>query len=285
MAQTRKDTLRAARLVRVKRHGVFVGVIMALLLVAFLLVVYIAHLPVYQLKKVSVVGGTLSDAVYVEEQVTSRLAESRFLFFPRSNRYLSDFDQIERDLLVAVPRLREVSIDESPRGTLRARVTQREPNFLWTRAGADVSDYYYVDSGGYIYAKAPAFSGNVFFVFRGGLPGANPIGRYVLPKERLAWLSILRGDLSQMGIDVIEMWAGEISDYTLQTKEGWLIHLDGSQDTSVTLNALARALDIAVYNREQDSDDIKYTTKDLEYVDVRFGSKAFFRFRDFRDSD
>ncbi len=295
MAQ-RRDTLESPRVRELKRQRIqskkkkillwTVGSIMLLTGLAFA-----SHLRVMRIEHVTISGNTVVHSEAILEKVQEELF-GRYLFaFSKQNFLLYPKNAIEKHLLVTLKRLETVKVTLTDTHTLAVAVTEREGRFLWCGHSfkeevGDIpnDDCYYMDMSGYIFSKSPYFTGNVYIKFFGtGLfgPSIDPVGRQFLPIEQFANIESFLAGLPALGIEPYALRVADGGDYDLfiaSLEPGRSVYtkilFNEHSDPKKLLENLSAAL-----KAEQFKNDFIMRFNDLLYIDLRFASKVYYKFR------
>jgi hypothetical protein len=143
-----------------------------------------------------------------------------------------------------------------------------------------------MDEKGYVFDKAPTFSGNIYFEFRTSV-SSSPVGTNVLSPDTVEHIISLKNELAKLFAVYGDKTAGKISrvdvrgggDYEFQIvrtdskKTAWKLIFSGKQVPEVLLDNAETAL-TAIANDKRPSKNIA----DLDYMDLRFGRKVFYKF-------
>ncbi len=96
----------------------------------------------------------------------------------------------------------------------------------------------------------------------------NPVGYYFLDKQDFKKVNLLRGGIDELGLNLISFKIGEEGDYTFYIKGGGKIFFNKNQDYATVLDNLDSALS-----------GILSLNKKINYIDLRFGNKVFYKFK------
>lgn len=177
-------------------------------LIAFILIVILV-VPILLLRweKFRVNDVTISGNVVVKEEEVRRVVEGmlseKYLWLaPKDNDLLIPRRALKEKLFAEVPRIQSVDINLLDTKTLGINIVERTPSALYCieQETEDLQDCYFLDESGFIFAKSPDFSGDVYFIYRGGEAGDNPIGKNYLPQETFEQLNKFNSDVSKLGI-------------------------------------------------------------------------------------
>ena len=241
--------------------------------------IIIFSLPQLSFRKVTVSGNETVPAEEIIHAAEEMLNEKSLYIFSRRNMFLFRSDMLEGRILSAFPVFSALEVSRSLRDGISVRVQERS---LWgvycriltvEQTIPPAPPCFYIADDGVIFAQAPILLGNAVFRvtdMRKGIPEPR-IGERAVTEEFInrvqeiaAWFSEqYQGTLRE----VIRARSYE-SDIELITSEGWYMRLD--EDTCIPC-ALE---DLPVVFGKQ----IKDRTG-LEYVDIRFKGKVFYKNR------
>ncbi|MCH7529539.1 hypothetical protein IIB50_00230 [Patescibacteria group bacterium] len=227
------------------------------------------------IQNIVIKGHSIVDGDLLHTLAETHLTGSYFFLFPKNSIFIYPKHSIEASVLESFKRIKKVSVSFTDFQSIVVEVEERQPDALWCDNSADiqggVGECYFLDDRGVIFAKAPVFSGNIFFRYYGAVEG-NPIGNtFLLPDE----FSILRSFiLSLYGLNISPIFLSVIDkdDIALYMEGGNKILFGRKQNLSDILSNLESILA---------SDEFKDTGfSEIEYLDVRFGNKAYYKYRE-----
>lgn len=273
----RKRTLKTPQLARRRRRMFFLKVagvfVLCLLFVGG--VVYLLNREEVLFERVVVSGAEVLDARELETFAAGHL-EGKYLFtIPRSNIFLYPKYTIAANVFENYKRLKDVEVERENWRTLRVSVVEREPHTQWcgeNRLEGVVPECYFLDEDGYIYALAPTFSDDVYFHFYGPLGSGEPIGQFFLERSEYRSLSLFLSTLREDDIAVQDLAVRDEMDYELYLKGDVQVIFGRKQDLGRVYENLKSVLLSEAFK------DVELHT--LQYIDLRFGNKVYYKFRD-----
>ena len=137
-----------------------------------------------------------------------------------------------------------------------------------------------MDKEGYIFDEAPFFSGDVYLKFYGkvDLKDNSPLGSNV-SGENFSKLASFIESLSNVGLKPAILYmedSGDIKVLLTEENEGKEPYI--ALKANADLQKLTENLELAL-NTEPLLSDFKNKYSSLEYIDLRYGNKVYYRFR------
>jgi len=244
--------------------------------VLFGLVVYLSRLEMFRIFDTYITGAVLVEEYKVEEEVRNFLEGNIFFFFPQNNIFLYNKDNLISHLENKFPRIESIKARFDGDSVLSLEIKERSPYALWCDNFSE-NECFFMDQSSKIYSKAPKFSGDAYFKYYGLIEG-DPLGQIYL-KDVNFFISLgqfvkytERLSLSPYYLKVLDN-----GQYELHLLEGGKIFFDDQS----TLDEVAFNLEAVLT-----SSDFASTTnfKNLDYIDLRFGNKLFYKLKSGRTS-
>lgn len=260
---------------------VFIG-----LLVLFGASVLIMRIDKLKITKVTIEGNHVVQSEDIQKKINEELSGNYLFFFPKRNGLLYPRHTIRNDLQETFPRFDQVVVTRENINEIKIVVVERESVYLW--CGMHVRNFtdadnpcYYVDEQGYIFSKAPYFSGTIYFKFFGSniaLPDDNPIGKYVLPSNVWGQVVLLKDDIESLGFAPHSLAIYDKGEYSFllssipEDTRLRIVFSDKYDLKKIGAN-LASALTV-----EPLKTDIQTKFTSLEYIDLRYENKVYYKF-------
>lgn len=257
------------------------GIALVILFAGSLFVAYHQKLTI---QNITVDGNKTVDDMAIRAVIEKELAGKYLLVYPKRNALIYPAGKIVAAVGAAFPRLSSVKLSEDGFQSLRLAVEERKGEYLWCLLD---DTCYFTDATGFVFAPAPKFSGHLYLEIAAG-SAENPVGRQVMPEKDFRRLVKFYVDLSQaLAVSVLAPAAiyraepGNLSDWNFLVSSGgenatvWQIRFDAQEDLSSALMA-ARA----VFADEKFAEELTENNYRLEYLDLRFAPKIFYRFAD-----
>jgi hypothetical protein len=237
--------------------------------------------------KVVVSGTHILDPDKIEREVSKDISGKYLYLFSKANGFIYPRKQIYNDLILNFPRIESLSISREGLKTLKIEITERVGSYLYCGTSVPESkdevgeNCYFINNDGYIFDKAPYFSGNVYFKYYMALPGGvtDPLAKQMIDANRFHELGRFIDGITSLGFKPI---------YIITDKDGtnslYLNH--GLTDTIPTIIIKNDAdLENILYNltlamgKKEFADEINSKYNKLLYIDLRFKNKVLYKFQ------
>ena len=181
---------------------------------------------------------------------------------------------MERELLAAMPRLASVSIAKKLPNGLGISFTKRTffALFCTMAAPPENPSCGYMDRTGFLYDEAPDALGSLLLKIESNAPEIK-IGAQALDPDTAAkleqWGDALSADL---GLRVVgyTLSSAEPDELRAETADGFSLIIKKNDDPVAVVKVLRTLL----------NEEIKARRQKLDYIDLRFGNKVFFKFKE-----
>ena len=238
------------------------------------------------INKIVVTGTRIINVSDVEWSVQDIISGKYLRLFTKSNIFIYPRSKIYEKLLIDFPRIDSLSINQEGLNTLNINITERAGAYLYCgdtipEVESEIGENcYFINNDGYIFDKAPYFSGNVYFKYYIALTGdnTNPLGHQALSPERFHEVARFIDGVVALGFKPTHIIMSPDVN-TLYLHHG---DIDTSpqiifKDTN-NLHDILENLSLSMSKREFASEiNSKYTT--LLYIDLRFDDKVLYKFQ------
>ena len=270
----RKDFLASSRKLRRKRlilKAVIVGVIFAAI---FAGVVAFFRMPYLQVEKIEISGNNLINSDGLIKKIKTNLEGKYFGLFPKANIFLIPKDKILAELPEEFKRIKKISLDKKYFGAIAVKLEERNNAVLF----CEKEDCAYADEKGFVFEKAPYFSGAVFLKLidqRNSDSGENAktidgyLGISLIAESEFKKILEFAGLAAKKGGGVSEVVLKKENIYEFYTQEGWKVILNDKNEPQSVYPNLITALDA----------NIKDKRPKLDYIDLRLGNKIYFKYK------
>lgn len=285
----RRRRLRSTRRVEEGRRTFFIrlGLLSAIMFASLAILSLLSHLPETTITQVGVSGTSLVVPDDIKILGHDHLSGRYLGVVSRAHTLLYPKDRIRETLLDTYPQIASLDIRRSDLTTLQVVVDERQPRHLW--CGGEPSGHtvrsqcYFLDDEGVIFAKAPRFSGSVFLEIYMTPEGASvreqpyyeaPLGHYLFAGDGFTRVVSLHDRLEEQGLAIERLICDTNNDCSFFLDNGVALHIARSDEVDEIMQAFETIL-------KTDRLSMKHLTERdsrLEYIDLRFNNRAFFRF-------
>lgn len=230
-------------------------------------VVYVFYIDKFKIKEVVINGEFILSEKDLRSEIDSVLTSkvlglaslSRTFYFPK--------EKITANLLDKFERLEDVKIEKEFPSTILIDVTERTPVAILCLENS--SDCFFLDKTAFIFEPAPLFSSGVYLKFFDMREQTNPEEKkFLLDQENFNRLLLFKKQLED-DFQASEIHLKNEGVYEIYMND-WYLILYEQDDWNLLYNNF-----MAFYKNLGSAQDIG----DLEYVDLRFGKKVFFKWK------
>lgn len=287
MAVTSRADLAARRRAQKKRQRrAWLILILLLLLLMIGGFFYAANHERLAIKEIVVTGTKSVSAEAVERAARAALAGRYFRLVRRDNMFLYPRETLRATLLAEFDKLASVESSANYDGRLRLMVAEREAVAMWCTS-ATSTPCSYLDAFGLAFTRAPMFSGPVMLEVVASRPAitntvpmpsatfrhlralANTIPT-AIPTALLPRAESIRAEL--LADNDIRLWVKDSSEVS---RRAIPLLMSLTSEPEVLAENLRSAFATPSFLTE-----IKNRRADLEYLDLRFTDKVFYKFRE-----
>lgn len=248
---------------------------------------YGTHSPLFRVQTITLsTNGALSQQE-LSTAIRGDLSGTYLGLIPRDSILFLSPRRLEASLLARFPRLSNAQVRRTSATTLNAVVTERNAAALWCGdvvppiayeydKGIDNSSEevwgtcYLMDNDGYLYARAPIFTGNVFLRYYGSLTNADPIGQHFIPLTEFSSWQQVYNNMRSTDHALKAMLFVDERDIELYVAPGLRVLAQRNVSPELTQRRLTALLDSEAID----------SSKKVQYLDLRFGTKAYARYID-----
>lgn len=245
--------------------------------------VFLMRAPFLQIQKISVLGTKVLIPTDISQRAKQELSGFYLGVIPKTNILFFPKQKLVRAILVAYPRVSTVSVDRqffTSGSALVLSVLERTQTYLWCSGAPNpIAPCYYLDKDGLVFARAPEISGTVYFKFFGGVlkDSADPINKSIVApleyKRYLDFKDVFESvRLFAFGVEIFSPTEIHFLLSRDLSSDRIIVRVRTTDDPRVVASNLATAMTKEPFKRlfEQERERI-------EYIDLRFPNKVYFR--------
>jgi hypothetical protein len=248
------------------------------LLILFGLAIFSGHQKV-KIQNISLSGNAAVSDEEILSIVRRDLVGRYGYLFSKSNSLIFPRFRIKRDLLAEIKTIKDLEISWEGWQKISINISERKPHAVW--CGDTMPDFeidkglniketecFFLDNSGYIFSRAPVFSGGMFVKDYGLLSSleTDPIGSYFLTKETYEKIFSLLEILEQNRLSVVSLFFDGY-DYRFKLSCGPTIIFNDKSDFISSFENLFSAIETKNLDLENESELINY-------IDLRFDNKV-----------
>jgi len=245
--------------------------IIAVCVVGFLILfgasVALFRAPFLRVTVISVTGAQTLNAEEIKQFVQQRITGNYLFVYPKDDILIYPQTAIERDLAAAYPVLKLVEVYADNFHTIGVVLHERTPAALWC-----ATDCYLMDENGVIYASVQGTSTDQYVVYGGAVVGEkNP--RQYLTQDKYHALAALVSALSQVevGNPVRQIVVDEMQDGRAYFQNDFVLVFSSKDQPGDVFERLTLARQAAPL--------VGKSLGELEYIDLRFGDKLYYKLK------
>ena len=235
---------------------------------------------------IKISGNRVVDTADIERVAEDNISAYYMWLFPKTNFLIFPKEKIISDLSSNFKRLKSVLIDVDEVKTMNIVVTEYEGKYLWCGNEPVIVEVdtdqkcYFTDSDGYIFDEAPYFSGDSYFRFYGKTDEVKeiPTGSYFRKNDFIKISSFVENlkkiNLKPAGLYIQDN--GDIDVYLssdITPPGGPKIMVNIDSDFEKVIENLQSAI-----TTDPLMSDFKNKYSSLNYIDLRFGNKVYYKF-------
>lgn len=269
------------RAIQRQRKRFLKRIVLFVVLICFFLFLssWLSKLEKFNIQNINISGNSVVREKEVLKIVNKNILGKYFWLFSKSHFLIYPKAEIKKELLDSFTQIKELTIKFGDFQSIAVNLVERKPYALWCQ-GLVVEQCYFMDEGAYIYEKAPHFSNDVYFKYFGGFlnvststPATKILRRTYLEQageRQFGKVNLFIRLLKDININGHKLIVKENNDYELFFNNDSKLIFDGSQNLDEIFENLQAVL--------IELNDLQ--GKDFEYIDLRFGNKVLYKFRE-----
>lgn len=233
---------------RLFRSGVLSGAFFSILFY------FLFFSEVFQIKEIIVSGAGKIPA----EEIKS--------FFPAKNIFLVNSAKLKDDILDKFPQIAKIEIKRRFPGTLSVLAQERIEKAVWCQQ----EKCFFVDEEGIIFGSASGTERDLSRITK-SVSAEAALGQKIIDRDLLSGILKIEKELrAQPEVFIKEFLIASDGKLEAVIKENWKIYFDPQKDLDWQLTKLKAVLE---------SEIPESSRKNLEYIDLRFGNLAPYKYR------
>jgi cell division septal protein FtsQ len=265
MKKTFKKPYRVKRKKSIFRYRFFwLGVLFFVFVVSIFYFLFFSE--IFQVEKIIVTGEEKVSKADLKLLVEKKL-ERKILFFKTKSIFLLNLNETKKDILNNLPQIAEVEINRGLPDALNIIVVERFGLTVWCQA----EQCFLLDNEGVIFEKILSGADLTKIIDQQNI-NSFTLGDKVIEKEKLNQILDIESKLRD-NLKILLTAVTIVSEKRLNIKtlEGWAIYFNLQEDIEWQLTKLGAVLEEEILPENR---------KNLEYIDLRFGNLAPYKYRD-----
>lgn len=219
----------------------------------------------FQVKDTEISGNQKIQTQDIENLIKEKI-NKKLLFFPQKSIFLVDSNEIVESLSEKFLQADSVILKRRLPATLIVEIQERLPLGVWCQG----ENCFYIDREGIIFEENPS---KTEFIIKSQEQRTQAfLGEKVIEKDILESIFEIQRKLKEnLKIDIKEIIILAKERINAETSEGWEIYFDPTGDINWQLTKLSLVLEKEIPPERR---------KDLEYIELRFGNFAPYKYRD-----
>ena len=286
-----KNLPTSPRIIQIKRKRK-VGLIRLIILCVLLFISIVVGLSYYSfdkrlaIKDIFINGTSIISWDEISKKVDENLSGKYMYLFSKRNRFIYPHDKLVESLMKSFPRIEELDIKVRD-FSLVLNIKERLGSYLYCGSvlpeiKEEVGENcYFVNNDGYIFDKAPYFSGDIYFKYYNDINGdnGNPLGKQVFNSDRFHSIARFIDGVTAFGFKPIYLVKDDDGVYSLYLKAKGVnpdpkIIFKEDNDLDTILDNLSVAM-----NKKEVANEINSKYDTLSYIDLRFKNKVLYKFQ------
>jgi cell division protein FtsQ len=263
MRRRYRKSLRVKRKKPIYKNGFFWRVILFFLVSGGIF--YLLFLsPFFQIREIKISGNKKISTEQILSQVQAKI-EQKLLFFTTRSIILVNLNQIKKEILEKFPQIDEVYFKRKFPAILELEIEERKPVAIFNFE----ENYFFIDKKGVIFEAAEDES-SLPKIENSLLTEKPELGEKVINEELISKILKISSELENLKVKISEVKIVSDERINIKTSQDWEIYFDPQKDLSWQLTKLKVDLENLIPFERR---------KDLEYIDLRFGDSAPFKYR------
>lgn len=235
------------------------------------------------IQNINISGNQTVGTSLIENTIRKEISGNYLLVFPKTNFLFYPKNKIIKALQKDFSRLENIHVSLNDIHTLYITVTERSGEYIWCgedlpKEGVGPLDVqcFFVDSKGFIFDEAPYFSGDVYFRFFGSVSG-DVLGAEYFP-DIFAKLISFKDNIANMGLAPTHLFVKPDGDIEVYLSSSGMVPPKILLNVDLDFEKATENLQTALATDPLES-ELKQKYSLLEYIDLRFGNKVYYRFK------
>ncbi len=235
------------------------------------------------INNINITGTRIINSNQIKDK-TEEILKGRYLYlFAKSNSLIYPHQGLYNQLRETFPRIEKITINRTGWNTLEIDISERAGSYLYCGSVIpenrdDVGENcYFMNNDGYVFDKAPYFSGNVYFKYYLPTKDESPLSKEIVPPLEFHKLVRFVEGVQALDFKPTHILLNDSGGYL------YLDHKEGSSNPYIAFkndNNLEDILKNLSYSMKKPefASEINSKYDILSYIDLRFNNKVLYKF-------
>jgi len=232
----------------------------------------------FQIKEIKISGNQKVLTGDLQKVIQNQI-EKKILSHPSKSIFLINLNKINEMVLEKFPQLAKINLKRSFPDTMLIEIEERKPVAIFCQK----EQYFFIDGEGIIFEEVSEAAPQWLQIKNLTLAADLKIGGEVIKKEKLSQVLEIESKVKDYNppttlplerapnLKILEVSIISEERLNAKTSEGWEIYFNLEGDINWQLTKLGAVLEKEIPPEKRE---------DLEYIDLRFGNLAPFKYRD-----
>lgn len=223
----------------------------------------------FLISTIQIQGNEVTKGEEIKKIIQDRLSGNYLWLIPRSSVLLYPNKKVKSDIFKQIPRLISINLSLTDSRTLLVTILERKPFALYC---VGEGKCFFLDQTGYIFSEAPAFSDGVYMIYSSAPVLETPLGQNFVPANNFVALADFIKSLDALNLEPQSLLIQDDAYYLTFLGGGTLIW-KVDDDLQGVFSKFESFLSGEILTKE------KKTLSDILYIDLRFGNKVRYNFK------
>lgn len=232
---------------------------------------YFIHQPYLRIKRIEFSGTVVLNENELREEVKKYISGDYFRLIPKDFYLMVSSTKLAKNLTEVYPRIENIKISKNLSGLLKIKITERKLFGIACQNESEGKDCYFIDQNGVAYEQAPNSLGSLIIKIDADLDKPRVGKRILVPEllEKLTQASEESRRLTGATINSYNLLRSDSKEIRGLNSDGYKVYLNREDDFKKVFGILKTVLE----------KEIKDKKGELDYVDLRFENKVFYKFK------
>lgn len=272
--------------IRRKNRKRFFGFLLVFFIFLIIIIVgfsYFTKIDKLKINNIEVLGVNIINDKDIISFVNEEISGKYLIIFHKSNFLIYPHNHIYNNLLELFPRIEELKISRNSFNNLKIEIKERSGTYLYCGNSLPENktllgdNCYFVNNNGYIFDKAPYFSGDIYFKFYSQIDKIDPTGANLFSEDYFYKFIRFIDDIKKLGLNPV---------YVVMDDKENSLYLDKKQNkinpkiiwkSEDSLDVVLEDISLAM-KEEEFANEINSKYDTLSYIDLRFDNKVIYKF-------